>query len=126
MPTRSMIGIQDEDGSIRAVYCHGEGYPSGNGKILEESYPTREDVERLIAGGDMSYLEPDFDDVEFYSKRGEEVNKPYFYPNVDAYARQEYNYYIDKDNVWFVLDDSGKQMTVKKAIILEGSSDSDD
>ena len=38
MATRSNIGIVNEDDSITAIYCHWDGYPEHNGKILLNHY----------------------------------------------------------------------------------------
>jgi hypothetical protein len=54
MGTRSRIGIQLKDDSILSVYCHYDGYPSFNGKVLREFYNTKEKASELINGGDMS------------------------------------------------------------------------
>ena len=54
MGTRSRIGIELSDSSILSVYCHYDGYPSFNGKVLHEFYDTKEKVTQLINGGDMS------------------------------------------------------------------------
>ena len=56
MGTRSRIGIELPDHSVVSVYCHWDGYPTGNGKTLVEHYLNREDVEELIDGGSMSSL----------------------------------------------------------------------
>lgn len=56
MATRSRIGIQLPDMSVVSVYCHWDGYPEHNGKILVEHYQNREDVKALIDGGNISTL----------------------------------------------------------------------
>ena len=56
MGTRSRIGIELPDGQVRSVYCHWDGYPEHNGRILIQHYTQREDVEKLIAGGSISSL----------------------------------------------------------------------
>jgi hypothetical protein len=56
MGTRSRIGIQLPDHSVVSSYCHWDGYPSFNGKVLVEHYQNREDVKELIDGGSMSSL----------------------------------------------------------------------
>ncbi len=56
MGTRSRIGIEMADHSVVSVYCHWDGYPEHNGKILVEHYQDREDVQDLIDGGSMSTL----------------------------------------------------------------------
>ena len=56
MATRSRIGIENEDGTVSSVYCHWDGYPSCNGKILVTHYTDREKVKELIALGSISSL----------------------------------------------------------------------
>jgi hypothetical protein len=56
MGTRSRIGIQLADESILSVYCHWDGYPEFNGVKLVENFNTREKVEALVDGGDISAL----------------------------------------------------------------------
>ena len=40
MGTRSLIGKQLKDGSILGVYCHYDGYPEFNGRILRDNFDT--------------------------------------------------------------------------------------
>ena len=54
MGTRSRIGIELKDNSILSVYCHYDGYPAFNGRILRDNFDTVEKVRNLIDGGDMS------------------------------------------------------------------------
>ena len=54
MATRSRIGIELKDGSILSAYHHWDGYPQWLGRILNTHYNSREQVEDLIDGGDMS------------------------------------------------------------------------
>lgn len=56
MSTRSRIGIVKEDGTIESIYCHWDGYPSHNGRILLENYTDRSKVLELIGLGDLSSL----------------------------------------------------------------------
>ena len=54
--TRSAIGVVTGDGSIRAVYCHYDGYLDGVGKTLLENYKDFESIMDLVSFGDMSSL----------------------------------------------------------------------
>ena len=54
MATRSRIGLELSDGSILSAYHHWSGYPEWLGRILKTHYNTKEKVEELIDGGDMS------------------------------------------------------------------------
>lgn len=56
MGTRSAIGVVQPDGSIRAVYCHWDGYPEHQLPILQEHYNTDAKARKLIAPGSMSSL----------------------------------------------------------------------
>ncbi|WJZ47943.1 hypothetical protein [Synechococcus phage DSL-LC03] len=56
MGTRSRIGIELTDHSVVSVYCHWDGYPEFNGKMLVKHYQEREDVQELIDGGSMSSI----------------------------------------------------------------------
>lgn len=56
MATRSRIGIVNEDGSITSIYCHWDGYPSNNGRILNEHYGTETSVREMLRLGDLSSL----------------------------------------------------------------------
>ena len=54
MSTRSRIGIQLSDDSILSVYHHWDSYPEWLGRILNTHYASKDKVEELIDGGDMS------------------------------------------------------------------------
>ena len=57
MSTRSDIIVHMSNGKWARVYCHWDGYPSHNGKILFNHYNTQKLAEKLIKHGDMSYLD---------------------------------------------------------------------
>ena len=79
MGTRSRIGLKI-DGGIVSAYHHWDGYPEWLGVTLEKKFNTRESVEELIDGGDMSSCDSDSDwdlnkcesHVQYYSLRGED------------------------------------------------------
>jgi len=54
MGTRGRIGIELKDDSILSVYHHWDSYPEWLGRILNTHYNTKDKVEELIDGGDMS------------------------------------------------------------------------
>jgi len=54
MSTRSRIGVQLSDDSILSAYHHWDGYPEWLGRILNTHYNSKDKVEELIDGGDMS------------------------------------------------------------------------
>lgn len=56
MGTRSYIGRQYSDGSVRAVYCHWDGYPENNGRLLVSHWDDDDKLECLLDEGDLSSL----------------------------------------------------------------------
>jgi hypothetical protein len=69
MATRSAIAIQEtKEGPVRYVYCHFDGYPAHNGKILNEHYRDPSKVKELLALGDMSSLGETVDKSIFYCR----------------------------------------------------------
>lgn len=56
MSTRSRIALQNNDGTFTSIYCHFDGYPSNNGKILLEHYTDESKVRALMELGDLSSL----------------------------------------------------------------------
>ena len=81
MATRSRIGFQLDDYSIHSVYCHWDGSPSHNGKILLEDYNEAAKVRELVSHGAISSLKTDRDwnrqerepQPLYYVERGEPV-----------------------------------------------------
>ena len=63
MATRARIGLKLEDGSIISAYHHWDGYPEWLGVTLKEHYNTKEDIAKLIDGGNMSscYSDNEYD-----------------------------------------------------------------
>lgn len=56
MATRSLIGMELEDGTVESIYCHFDGYLDNNGWILQRSYNTAERVSELISLGGIRSL----------------------------------------------------------------------
>lgn len=55
MATRSTIARRTDTG-IESIYCHWDGYPKYNGRILTEHYTTDEKIDALMALGNLSIL----------------------------------------------------------------------
>ena len=56
MSTRAAIGMRLEDGTIKVVYCHNDGYPGWTGAILGGWYTDPQKVKALIELGALSIL----------------------------------------------------------------------
>jgi hypothetical protein len=74
MATRSNIGALQNDGTIKVIYCHWDGYPEGAGATLTEHYTDPAKVEALLNLGDISSLRATIEETEAesYAKRGVE------------------------------------------------------
>ena len=79
MATRARIGLKLEDGSIISAYHHWDGYPEWLGVTLKEHYNTKEDIAKLIEGGNMSSC---YSDNQYDEEKQEFVKndpKPEYY-----------------------------------------------
>ena len=121
MSTNSRIGLRLEDGSILSVYHHWDGYPEWLGVTLKQQYNTREKVEELIDGGNMSscYSDNTWDiDVKcdprplYYTERGESLddNAPKLSKNEKEYLVTtdkccgEFAYIFELNNTWRCIE----------------------
>lgn len=59
MGTRANIARKNADGSFDEIYTHWDGYPEHHAPILLENYSTPEQVDALLALGDLSSLDKD-------------------------------------------------------------------
>lgn len=56
MATRSYIGKRLPNGDIKAIYCHWDGYPEHNGRILAQHYRDDAKIDKLLKLGALSIL----------------------------------------------------------------------
>ena len=121
MATRSSIGYLKADGSVVAIYAHWDGYPAGNGRILQEHYQAAYKIGQLVHMGDVSSLgaeigkKQDFNDRStqkdewclFYGRdRGETGVDCRNYASIKDWVEQggqEYNY-LWTGKQWIVND----------------------
>ena len=141
MATRSTIAVEHADGRIvgrvTQVYCHFDGYPAHNGKILLEHYTDPIKAAELVSHGAISVLKPEIGVKRPFSNPGrygsaeyQEFNEQYgnqclFYTrdrderlqvntywNFEMYSlshpREEYAYCLRQDGKWYVAAGSGK------------------
>ena len=135
MATRARIGIQNDDGTIRSVYHHWDGYPEWLGKTLRQHFDTVDKVNTLIDGGDMSscYTNLGFNNETrettgplYYSERGENVPAK-VNTNFDNYmqynnASEEF-YYLFLNDEWkcyFLRGEMSGYPTYTEQVIPEG------
>lgn len=105
MGTRSFIGKSNPDKSITTIYCHFDGCPEHNGKILIDNYITEEMVDSLLAGGDMSSLGVVPHMCDTYRARGERGVDARIYTDFDTMFNGGVDswvefFYVYEDGVW--------------------------
>jgi len=105
MSTRSTIALEYAGNVIKKIYCHYDGYISHMGLTLLKHYPTRNEVQSLIQGGDLSGIdmkgqprhykgeEPMFPDVYTYES---------YVASIDT-TFHEYNYLLRLNGKWEVI-----------------------
>ena len=140
MGTRSAIGYKTQEGKIRAVYCHWDGYVACNGRILQENYQAAYKIARLIEQGDMSSLDaepmpnpseahsfnaPQDGVVVYYGRdRGETGCETKEFANFDEFETEmssmgcEY-FYVFNGNEWIVSQGTGVFDRVEDLLELE-------
>jgi len=73
MSTRFQIAAKISDGTYGCIYVHCDGYPSRVLPLLQKNYSSWQQIDGLIALGDLLSLAPTIDDCDrFYGKDGEE------------------------------------------------------
>jgi len=121
MSTRSNIALEYNDGSVERIYCHWDGYPDNNGRILLENYTASEQVSEMLALGDMSSLEVNINETTFYARdREEDLEKPTkFNSREDAKNdMEEFLYIFTKDGEW-IVSDYGEDFRLVSEVLAE-------
>lgn len=118
MSTRSTISIQRDDGTIDSIYCHHDGYPEGNGKILLKHYDTEEKVKDLISLGDISFLGPtttEGDTRSYHQWKGDPI-RILNSQSPKQIDKQEYNY-LWKDDMWWMSETDDEWVPLDQIIM---------
>ena len=67
MATRSLIAVQNADGTFLSIYCHWDGYPRGVGVDLLNEHNSEQAARALMEHSDLSTLSP----LTSYRSKGE-------------------------------------------------------
>jgi hypothetical protein len=107
MSTRSNIGIRETDGIVHTIYCHSDGYPSYNGRILLDHYTDESAVRDLIGLGDLSFLTPTLEKtIAYHRDRGELKAEPHTFAPGSRVRENDYAYVWDvTESRWYWCDD---------------------
>ena len=141
MSTNSTIALEYDDGSVKQIYCHWDGYLDGVGSILAKHYADLAKVDQLMQLGDLSSLyaeignEHDFDHppegvCTFYGRdRGEKnVSANKFKSLSDYFNRnegQQYDYVMTQRYGWMVrcCFTDGEFITLQEAFEREAAEE---
>ena len=112
MATRSRIGLLIGDESVVSVYHHWDGYPQWLGIHLRQNYTTREKIEELLDGGEISCIDSDTDwslekvdnHVQYYNDRGEKTEPRLDLTEEDFFENNEEYAYIFDGMGWICYD----------------------
>ena len=118
MSTRSTVGAVQRNGFIKAIYVHFDGYPTGVGYTLKNSYNTVEKVEELLNLGDLSVLDDLIGEQQIPARRrpgtclaygrdyGQANVEAKFFPSISKwlpyYSDAEYAYLFN-GGVWEIV-----------------------
>jgi len=112
MATRATIGMVTDEGYIRYIYSHWDGYLDGVGATLLENYNTTAQVEELLEMGDVSILEDSIENSKFYHRDWGELLNTVCALETDSLSDlgQEFNYVwtgdewiVGFDGLWYRL-----------------------
>jgi len=134
--TRSNIGIEAKNGSIKYIYCHWDGYVNGVGATLLKYYKDPKKIKELIALGDISSLgkeigkKQDFENpkddwtLAYGRDRGEKGTKAKSTKNRNSVFQEEYAYiYVEAEKRWIYTEGGDwKDLKTKKSIVGNGPS----
>lgn len=147
MGTRSTIAILNNDGTVKSVYAHWDGYISGNGLILFQHYQDVSKVKELINFGSLSSLAPEVNPPKgmqhsydkpyegvttFYGRdRGESDVSPSEFASLEEYVKngdfQEYDYVFNEaENKWCLLNTQNGKLDDLRTVILDSDDVSND
>lgn len=120
MSTKSLIFQEQQDGTLKGIYCHWDGYLQYNGVILSESYSDPKKVAKLLELGNLSALGEELEASEAVRLYGN-----YYYVSEDFKAlsdeeqeRLKNEAQIGKYTIAYHRD-CGEELTPLKTITLE-------
>lgn len=104
MSTRSLIALENADGTCSSIYCHHDGYLEGVGACLKEHYTTLESVKELQALGDLSSLDDTLEECFAYHRDGgEKLRKPRVWKDRNELAEKAWDY-ADAEYVYLFVE----------------------
>ena len=134
MSTNSSVTVKQGD-TFKVIYCHWDGYPSNNGKLLLDHYNSQEGADSLVNLGNLSSLQKSVDCPEghsfgspmddctiFYGRdRGDEDQEAREYNESEGVPDdelQEYNYFWNGEK-WLINGYEHKSVELTEELCKE-------
>lgn len=107
MSTRSRIAyLNKEDNTYHSVYCHWDGYPKNNGKILLKYYTDLDKIKQLVDNGDFPSLHSDLDLIVRFED-SKTINFNSITELIDWYNNSDQDYlYLYENDKWIYWEHS--------------------
>ena len=108
MSTRSEIAVENEDGSIKSIYCHSDGYIEYMGVLLNNYYNDFEKAKEIINENDCSMLSTTINKSRFYNSWNGENTKAKEFTDLKDLMNHFQNdifveyIYLFRKGIWFV------------------------
>ena len=121
MATRSFIAKQMVDGSVLGVYCHWDGYPENNGRILSEHYTDPKKVLELLTHGSISTLRSEIGERHDFENQVEATKKGW----TTFYHRDRHEEYEENtrfDTIRDMIRDVGDMMGAEYAYVYNNGN----
>jgi len=120
MATRSRIAVELDNGTVKSVYCHWDGYPDGVGNdLLNMRFSSTSEVEDFIDEGSRSTVDEPYY-VKYGKSRGEELEEPDVHTSANEYFNgdiEEYGYLFTKEGEWHVKSAYGSIDDLVKNVV---------
>lgn len=105
MATISNIAYEQANGKVIVTYCHYDGYPENNGRLIDKHYNNKAKAKELANVGYLSGLKSTI--AESIENRVHQ-DKPVVYDNIKQYLN-DVNWHIEwiylfKNNQWYVCE----------------------
>ena len=114
MATRSRIAVELDNGTVKSVYCHWDGYPTGVGRdLLNRGFNSIDEVLGFINEGSRSTVE-----TSYHAWRGEDIVTD-INLTIDSYFNREdseYLYLYTREEQWLVEPYKGRVADLKEVL----------
>lgn len=114
MATRSIIAKVQEDGTVKAAYCHWDGYYNHVGKLLVHNYTDNDTIDKLIDLGGFSSLDETVEETRMNQYKDSDthvhVNSKEELLIPEGFMGAEY-IYIRERGAWFMYECDSESYT---------------